>query len=167
MLQVLTYGDCIKYVYFYYYYFFFLCQERLSKRYTFPNKMQKDSHFKQPLSDDGLFEVIGVAGVAHLGRLKMSVSHGLRLGQGSKLKLINVRAIAAQNDGEPWILPPSTTTVTFYNQSTMLFNIRKGVKHLRKLVGSTVSTHTQVLCCARHKLQNKGLCLQVHSLNSF
>jgi len=77
-----------------------------------------------PRVGDGMFEVVGLKGVMHLGALQAGWSSGLRLGQASRAALYNLCVVPVQCDGEPWLLPPCKTVVEFQNQSTMLFNVK-------------------------------------------
>jgi hypothetical protein len=88
-----------------------------------------------PTVGDGLFEVVGLKGVLHLGALQAGWSSGLRLGQAHHAVIHTLAVLPAQCDGEPWLLPPSRTVVEFKNQSTMLFNIAKHPKQFRTVTG--------------------------------
>jgi len=58
------------------------------------------TQFRKPSIADGLFEVFGVKGAAHLARIQSKVSHGgIRLGQGKHMKIVTTRDIPAQVDG--------------------------------------------------------------------
>lgn len=76
----------------------------------------------QPSVSDGLFEVVALKGVMHLGALQAGWSSGIRLGQAREATIHTVCVVPAQCDGEPWLLPACKTTISFYKQSTMLFN---------------------------------------------
>lgn len=78
-----------------------------------------------PSVSDGLFEVVALKGVMHLGALQAGWSSGIRLGQAREATLHTVCVIPAQCDGEPWLLPACKTTISFYKQSTMLFNLAR------------------------------------------
>lgn len=78
-----------------------------------------------PSVSDGIFEVVALKGVMHLGALQAGWSSGIRLGQAKEATLHTVCVIPAQCDGEPWLLPACKTTITFYKQSTMLFNLAR------------------------------------------
>ena len=78
-----------------------------------------------PTVCDGLFEVVGLKGVLHLGALQAGWSSGIRLGQASHAVIHNLAVLPVQCDGEPWLMPPCRTVIDLRNQSTMLFNIAK------------------------------------------
>jgi len=85
---------------------------------------KKSKVFLKPSISDGMFEVFGVKGAAHLARIQSKVSHGgLRLGQGKHMKIVTTREIPAQVDGEPWLMVPSEVTVEFQSQAKLLYNL--------------------------------------------
>ena len=51
-----------------------------------------------------------------MGRIQSKLSSGYRLGQGSTVNITSRKALPVQVDGEPFMLAPSVTTVTFKNQ---------------------------------------------------
>jgi hypothetical protein len=90
---------------------------------------------RAPTVSDGLFEVVGMKGVMHLGALQAGWSSGIRLGQARSATLYNLAVVPVQCDGEPWLLPPCKTTIAFHNRSTMLFNIASGARRFRAVTG--------------------------------
>jgi len=78
--------------------------------------------------DDGIFEVVGFTGAFHMGRVHLNISKGIHLGQGRNLKIRNTRILPAQVDGEPWLLDPCETEISFLNQANMLFNLNSKVQ---------------------------------------
>lgn len=75
------------------------------------------AHSPQPPSpSDGLIEVIGVRSVTHFARIKSSLDHGIRLGQGSRVSIDYVsspfssphRPLPVNIDGTSWLLQTST-----------------------------------------------------------
>lgn len=107
------------------------------------------SRWKKPSMCDGLLEVVGVTGLCyfsffvffffffppltislgtfHLGRMQARMARGIRIGQASQIQIISQRRIPAQVDGEPWVMQPSTITVTQKNRVPMLQKERKSV----------------------------------------
>eukprot|EP01122_Echinamoeba_exundans_P001297 TRINITY_DN1136_c0_g1_i4.p1 TRINITY_DN1136_c0_g1~~TRINITY_DN1136_c0_g1_i4.p1 ORF type:complete len:348 (+),score=53.82 TRINITY_DN1136_c0_g1_i4:361-1404(+) len=92
---------------------------------------------QRPTVNDGLFEVIGIKGILHIGRMFTGISTGLRLGQGSSCVMVVTQPIAMQVDGEPYWLNPSRCELAFHNQSKLLFNMKKkGEKKWTHLTGT-------------------------------
>jgi diacylglycerol kinase (ATP) len=69
--------------------------------------------FHQPCLHDGLLEVVGTEGVPHLLAIRSGMSHSRRIAQGKQISVTLTRPLPVQLDGEAWIQPPSTITVTF------------------------------------------------------
>lgn len=69
--------------------------------------------------DDGLLEVVGLRGVAHLVGLQTGMMGGERIVQGQHF-VLSVKECTVQVDGEPFSIKPSTITVTYHNQFSML-----------------------------------------------
>ncbi|XP_035982984.1 diacylglycerol kinase theta [Fundulus heteroclitus] len=67
---------------------------------------ESDSRFVRPRIDDGLLEVVGVTGVVHMGQVQSGFRCGIRIAQGSYIRLTVSRPIAVQVDGEPWTQAP-------------------------------------------------------------
>eukprot|EP00731_Ephydatia_muelleri_P028502 Em0020g146a len=70
--------------------------------------------------DDQLLEVVGLYSSIHIGKIQVSLSEALRLGQAKELKIIVHESIPLQVDGEPWQQGPSTITITHHGQAHML-----------------------------------------------
>eukprot|EP01127_Copromyxa_protea_P009862 TRINITY_DN2356_c0_g1_i8.p1 TRINITY_DN2356_c0_g1~~TRINITY_DN2356_c0_g1_i8.p1 ORF type:complete len:935 (+),score=154.04 TRINITY_DN2356_c0_g1_i8:29-2806(+) len=84
---------------------------------------------------DGLVEVFGLKGAAHLGLTKANLKKGgIRVAQGSHVQIIVVQPIACQVDGEAHMIGPSEITMKLHSRVPMLFNTEKG--HRRSLLGS-------------------------------
>ena len=69
-------------------------------------------------TDDCLLEVIGFT-AASLATLQVG-GHGERLAQCSHARLVTLKTIPAQVDGEPCRLPPTTITICRRNQALMI-----------------------------------------------
>ncbi|XP_065897933.1 diacylglycerol kinase theta-like [Dysidea avara] len=69
-------------------------------------KKLKNAHF-----GDGVFEVVGIGGVMHMGQMQGGLRGGTRLAQGSKCKIKINHAVSVQVDGEPWTQRPCTVTI--------------------------------------------------------
>lgn len=82
-----------------------------------------------PSIGDGVFEVVALNGVMHLGALQAGWRSGIRIGQAHHAVLYVVSVVPVQCDGEPWLMPPCKTTIEFRNQSTMLYNLSKTSPH--------------------------------------
>lgn len=82
---------------------------------------QQKQRFRPRSVSDGLLEIGGIKGVAHLGAIQTRVTSGVRIAQGRRVKITNAVPFPAQVDGEPWTLIPCETTIAFHNQATMLF----------------------------------------------
>ncbi|KAM9740673.1 LOW QUALITY PROTEIN: diacylglycerol kinase theta [Menidia menidia] len=65
-----------------------------------------DGRHQKPSINDGLLEVVGVTGVVHMGKVQGGLGSGIRIAQGSYIRLTVSRAVPVQVDGEPWIQPP-------------------------------------------------------------
>ncbi|KAM4732613.1 diacylglycerol kinase theta isoform 2-T2 [Anableps anableps] len=67
---------------------------------------EADGRFSRPRIDDGLLEVVGVTGVVHMGQVQSGLRSGIRIAQGSYVRLTVSKPIPVQVDGEPWIQAP-------------------------------------------------------------
>ena len=80
---------------------------------------KKSKRFQKQSMSDGLVEVIGVTGSFHMGRIATGMSSGIRLAQAAAVRLRH-QQVAAQVDGEAWLLAPGETTITHFNQVQFL-----------------------------------------------
>jgi len=69
------------------------------------------SYFQQR-PDDGLLEVCATTGVSHLLAIHCGVGHASRCGQGSVIKVVVLKPIPMQVDGEPWTQPPCEVVIS-------------------------------------------------------
>eukprot|EP01127_Copromyxa_protea_P013215 TRINITY_DN353_c0_g2_i1.p1 TRINITY_DN353_c0_g2~~TRINITY_DN353_c0_g2_i1.p1 ORF type:complete len:771 (+),score=240.94 TRINITY_DN353_c0_g2_i1:55-2313(+) len=75
---------------------------------------------------DGLFEVVGIRGVNHMGRMQSGLSFGgHHIAQGKHVEFQMLTSLPVQVDGEPWIWPASKVQVTQHKPAKLLFNSKK------------------------------------------
>uniref|UniRef100_A0AAQ4R4D7 Diacylglycerol kinase n=1 Tax=Gasterosteus aculeatus aculeatus TaxID=481459 RepID=A0AAQ4R4D7_GASAC len=65
-----------------------------------------DVRHGKPRIDDGMLEVVGVTGVVHMGQVQSGLRSGIRIAQGTYIRLTVNKPIPVQVDGEPWIQSP-------------------------------------------------------------
>jgi len=63
-------------------------------------------------ADDGLLEVCATTGVSNLLAIHCGVGHASRCGQGKVIKIVVLKQIPIQVDGEPWTQPPCEVVIT-------------------------------------------------------
>ncbi|MEW5303539.1 MAG: hypothetical protein WDW36_006220 [Sanguina aurantia] len=85
---------------------------------------------------DGLMEVVGVNGAVHLGQLQMGLARAQRLAQCSVITLITHEPVQMQIEGEPWLQPPATLTITLQGRVPLLQ--RQDVSHPGTRVATAV-----------------------------
>uniref|UniRef100_A0A3Q3A8L9 Diacylglycerol kinase n=1 Tax=Kryptolebias marmoratus TaxID=37003 RepID=A0A3Q3A8L9_KRYMA len=71
-----------------------------------------DSRFRKPSINDGLLEVVGVTGVVHMGQVQSGLRSGIRIAQGTYVRLTVRNHLPVQVDGEPWIQPPGLIIIS-------------------------------------------------------
>ncbi|XP_036445539.1 diacylglycerol kinase theta isoform X1 [Colossoma macropomum] len=71
-----------------------------------------DARFGKPRIDDGMLEVVGVTGVVHMGQVQSGLRSGIRIAQGSYIRIIVTKPIPVQVDGEPWIQAPGQIIIS-------------------------------------------------------
>ncbi|XP_074104243.1 diacylglycerol kinase theta isoform X3 [Cotesia typhae] len=70
-----------------------------------------DDQFRKPNHYDGLLEVVGVTGVAHLGQIQSGFRSAMRIAQGGHIKIHLSSDVPVQVDGEPWTQTPSVVVI--------------------------------------------------------
>jgi len=66
----------------------------------------------QQRPDDGLLEVCATTGVSHLLAIHCGVGRASRCGQGRVIKVVVLKPIPIQVDGEPWTQPPCEVVIS-------------------------------------------------------
>ncbi|XP_063987787.1 diacylglycerol kinase theta isoform X2 [Diachasmimorpha longicaudata] len=70
-----------------------------------------EEQFHKPNHYDGMLEVVGVTGVAHLGQIQSGFRTAIRIAQGGHIKIHLNSDIPVQMDGEPWVQSPGDVVV--------------------------------------------------------
>jgi diacylglycerol kinase family enzyme len=86
---------------------------------------KRSRRFAPQTQDDGKVEIIGVKGSFHMGRIAAKMSSGIRLAQTSRLRITHSQPIAAQVDGEPWLLRPGTMIIELLNRVPVLKRVKR------------------------------------------
>ena len=73
--------------------------------------VDKEDQFAKPNHYDGVLEVVGVTGVAHLGQIQSGLRSAVRIAQGGHIKIHLKSEIPVQVDGEPWVQSPGDIVV--------------------------------------------------------
>ncbi|XP_039264167.2 uncharacterized protein LOC120339981 [Styela clava] len=81
--------------------------------------------FKNPSMGDGLLEVVGVGGVAHMSQMYSGIRNGFRIAQGEYIRLHLKSELAVQVDGEPWLQPPGQIIITVSALQVMMLKRQK------------------------------------------
>jgi hypothetical protein len=81
--------------------------------------------------DDGLFEIVGVKDMLHLGLVMMGVSRGIRLAQVSEARLTFLEPCYAQVDGEPYHDMPATYHIRPLQPATIITRPDKVVSTIK------------------------------------
>jgi diacylglycerol kinase family enzyme len=58
--------------------------------------------WRKQRSDDGVIEVVGIYGLAHLAQVKAGLRQPLLITQGHNLRIVTNKTLPMQVDGEPW-----------------------------------------------------------------
>eukprot|EP01104_Vermistella_antarctica_P000063 TRINITY_DN1006_c1_g1_i1.p1 TRINITY_DN1006_c1_g1~~TRINITY_DN1006_c1_g1_i1.p1 ORF type:complete len:468 (-),score=71.03 TRINITY_DN1006_c1_g1_i1:27-1238(-) len=83
-------------------------------------KGKKASEFSKLSINDGMFEVVGLKGAFHMGRIQANLGTAKHLAQGRRAVMRCAGTLPAQVDGEPWMLHQGETVIELHNQSNML-----------------------------------------------
>jgi diacylglycerol kinase family enzyme len=83
-----------------------------------------------PAIGDGILEIVGMRGVAHLGAIVTGVSEAVKLAQGTRVEIVTKKEFPAHVDGEPWLLRPCRITIEMLNQSCLLVHPERRSKLL-------------------------------------
>ncbi|KAM9834364.1 diacylglycerol kinase theta-like isoform X4 [Syngnathus typhle] len=67
---------------------------------------EADCRYSKPSVNDGLLEAVGVTGVVHMGQVQSGLRSGIRIAQGTYMRVALKKAFPVQVDGEPWLQPP-------------------------------------------------------------
>ncbi|XP_031442985.1 diacylglycerol kinase theta isoform X2 [Clupea harengus] len=71
-----------------------------------------DSRYGKPRIDDNMLEVVGVTGVVHMGQVQGGLRSGIRIAQGTYIRITVTKPIPVQVDGEPWIQSPGQIIIS-------------------------------------------------------
>ncbi|XP_017345111.1 diacylglycerol kinase theta isoform X2 [Ictalurus punctatus] len=93
-----------------------------------------DARFDKPRIDDGMLEIVGVTGVVHMGQVQSGLRSGIRLAQGSYIRITVTKPIPVQVDGEPWIQSPGQIIVSAAGPKVRM--LRKSKAKQKKQSGS-------------------------------
>ncbi|RXN29119.1 diacylglycerol kinase theta [Labeo rohita] len=91
-----------------------------------------DSRFGRPRIDDGMLEVVGVTGVVHM--VQSGLRSGIRIAQGSYIRITVNKPIPVQVDGEPWIQSPGQIIISAAGPKVCM--LRKSKAKQKKQSGS-------------------------------
>ncbi|KAL8262725.1 hypothetical protein R6Q59_024074 [Mikania micrantha] len=84
------------------------------------NEDDSYDNFNPQSMHDGKLEVVSISGTWHLGKLQIGLSRARRLAQGNTIKIQLLAQLPVQIDGEPWMQPPCTLTISHHGQAFML-----------------------------------------------
>jgi diacylglycerol kinase (ATP) len=71
--------------------------------------------------DDRMLEVVGLYSSFHVGRIQISASEPVRIGQSSNVKIVINESVPVHIDGEPWEQSgPSVIDINHQGQAYML-----------------------------------------------
>uniref|UniRef100_A0A672PZL2 Diacylglycerol kinase n=1 Tax=Sinocyclocheilus grahami TaxID=75366 RepID=A0A672PZL2_SINGR len=93
-----------------------------------------ESRFGRPRIDDGMLEVVGVTGVVHMGQVQSGMRSGIRIAQGSYIRITVNKPIPVQVDGEPWIQSPGQIIISAAGPKVCM--LRKSKTKQKKQSGS-------------------------------
>lgn len=102
-----------------------------------------DSRFGRPRIDDGMLEVVGVTGVVHMGQVQSGLRSGIRIAQGSYIRITMMKPIPVQVDGEPWIQSPGQIIISAAGPKVCM--LRKAKTKQKKQSGSLKEVRSESL----------------------
>uniref|UniRef100_A0A8C4S5G4 Diacylglycerol kinase n=1 Tax=Erpetoichthys calabaricus TaxID=27687 RepID=A0A8C4S5G4_ERPCA len=102
-----------------------------------------DVRFGKPRIDDSMLEVVGVTGVVHMGQVQGGLRSGIRIAQGSYIRVSITKPIPVQVDGEPWIQPPGQIIISVAGPKVHM--LRKSKVKQKKQSGSLKESRTESL----------------------
>eukprot|EP01135_Chromosphaera_perkinsii_P002395 Nk52_evm1s223 gene=Nk52_evmTU1s223 len=84
----------------------------------------KEDGFRYQSFGDKHFEVVGIKGLSHMGRIQVHLASGIRLAQGAsaKIMILPESGMPMQVDGEPWLQKSALIEVSHLNQAHMIIN---------------------------------------------
>jgi len=85
----------------------------------------------QQQPDDGLLEVCATTGVSHLLAIHCGVGRASRCGQGRVIKIVVLKEIPVQVDGEPWTQPPCEVVISMDHRVPFLLGPESKTKKAR------------------------------------
>merc|ERR1719193_979182 len=85
----------------------------------------------QQRPDDGLLEVCATTGVSHLLAIHCGVGSASRCGQGRVIKIVVLKQIPIQVDGEPWTQPPCEVVISMDHRVPFLLGPDSKAKNPR------------------------------------
>lgn len=74
--------------------------------------------------NDHLVEVVGLYSSFHIGQLMIGLNEPLRIGQAKEVKIRLLERLPIQVDGEPRLQYPSTVSISWHSQASMLTTIK-------------------------------------------
>ncbi|XP_026882863.2 diacylglycerol kinase theta [Electrophorus electricus] len=100
-----------------------------------------DSRFGKPRIDDGMLELVGVTGVVHMGQVQSGLRSGIRIAQGSYIRITLTKPIPVQVDGEPWIQGPGQVIISAAGPKVRM--LRKSKAKQKKQSGSLKDSRSE------------------------
>ncbi|KAI3382819.1 hypothetical protein SNEBB_010537 [Seison nebaliae] len=96
--------------------------------------------FNVPALSDGMLEVVGLYGIVHMGQIYSGMRNGIRLAQGSHIKIRIHSELPVQVDGEPWVQQSSSITILRSALRATMLKKSKSKKHRHNQLGAIEQT---------------------------